>query len=175
MSGVPCISTDSSGRPTVVPCPATPTPGFVQAETIAAYLYWETVESTPNPAGAKAFFDGNPIVGSLRGSPNNAACWSSGGTSGSSKGAGRVYRADVRQYLPLDSNKVRVSNGKHTIKLPDKGGNGNGNTNYTDGATLVVIYRIAVPGYPLLVPLRAVSIYDGASTITNRVSTPTPR
>src|SRR6185503_19657718 len=125
-----------------------------------------TVETTPTPAGANAFFDGNAIVGAVRGNPNNAPCWSSGGTGGSNSGAGRVYRADVRQFLPLSSSNVRLANGPHTIKLPDNGGSGNGNIVYADGASLVVVYKIVVPGQPLIAPLRAVAIYDGAFTLT---------
>src|SRR5262245_37954335 len=61
------------------------------ADIIAAFLYWETVETSPTPSGTNGFFDGKAIVGDVRGNPNNTPCWSSGGTGGSNNGAGRVY------------------------------------------------------------------------------------
>jgi hypothetical protein len=139
----------------------------VPAEIVAAFLYWETEESAPSPVAMKGFFDGHPIVGKILGNPNNPACWSSGGTSGSAVAAGRVYRADVLRYLAIDPvNNVRLANGPHIVSLPDSGGNGNGNILFTDGASLVVIYRIVVPGQPLIAPLRSVVVYDGTYTMS---------
>jgi hypothetical protein len=74
-----------------------------------------------------------------------------------------VYRADVLRYLTIDgANSVRIANGPHTVKLRDSGGNGNGNVHLTNGATLVIVYRVVTPG----TPLRSVVIYDGAFTLS---------
>ena len=136
------------------------------ADLVAAFLYWETEESSPTPVAMNGFFDGHAIVGRLLGNPMNPACWSSGGTTGASNGgaSGRVYRADVLRYLTIDTtNSVRLANGPHTVSLTDNGGNGNGNILFTDGASLVVIYRLMAPG---AAPLRAVVIYDGTYTMS---------
>lgn len=139
------------------------------ADVIAAFLYWQTVELTPNPSSINGFFRGKAIVGKPLGDPKNAACWSSGGTTGPSGSSGRVYRADVLRYLDIDKTKnVRVANGAHTVRLPDSGANGNGNAPFTNGATLVVVYRIVVPGDPSAAPLKSVVIYDGAFTMAKR-------
>jgi hypothetical protein len=166
MNGVPC----TGGSPVaIVPCS---TPGSVPADVVAAFLYWEAEENTATPLAANGFFDfdrngnPNPIEGKVLGDPNNPACFSSGGTSGSNNVKGRVYRADVRRLLHVDpTSKVRLANGPHTVTLPESGGNGNGNIILTNGATLVVVYRIVVPGNPGIVPLRAVVSYDGAHTL----------
>jgi len=81
------------------------------ADIVAAYLYWETVESTsqlpPNP-GKSGFFNGHAFTGEFLHSatPNAPTSWSSGGCSGSSNGAKTIqgYRADVRPFLPVDTN-----------------------------------------------------------------------
>ncbi len=121
------------------------------ADVIAAFLYWQTVELTANPSSINGFFRGKSIVGKPLGDPKNAACWSSGGTTGPSGSSGRVCRTDVLRYLPIDATKnIRVANGAHIVRLPDSGGNGNGNAPFTNGATLVVVYRIVVPVQPLI-------------------------
>ncbi len=132
------------------------------ADIVAAYLYWQTVESTAAPSSFNGTFDSQAIVGDSLGNPAEPACWSSGGTS--PQVSVRVYRADVLRYLPIDSvNSVRLVNGEHTVSLPDSGGNGNGQTPHTDGASLVVIYRMLAPG---AAPLKAVVMYDGAATMS---------
>ena len=130
------------------------------ADIVAAFLYWQTEEPEPLPNLAKGFFDGQAIVGDVRGNANNDACWSSGGTV---REFGRSYRADVLRYLPIDPvNNVRLANGAHTVRLKDSGGNGNGQVDYTNGATLVVVYRVLNS----TAPLRSVVIYDGAYTMS---------
>ena len=134
------------------------------ADIVAAFLYWETDESTPAPSATNGFFDGNAIVGDVRGNPMNPQCSSSGGSIGPAGSSGRVYRADVLRYLPVDqTSSVRLVNGNHTVKLPDSGGSG---TPFTDGATLVVVYRVLSLG----TPLRAVVIYDGAYTMNRQTA-----
>lgn len=139
------------------------------ADVIAAFLYWQTVETTPRPSAFNGFFRGRAVVGKPIGDPMNAACWSSGGTTGPKGSSGRVYRADVLRYLAIDSvNNVRLGNGAHSVRLVDSGGNGNGNAPFTNGASLVVVYRIVTPGNPTAVPLRSVVIYDGAYTASKK-------
>src|SRR5262249_25969694 len=62
---------------------------------------------------------------------------------------------------------IRKANGVHTVKL---GAAAAGNTaiRSTQGASLVVIYRIMVPGKPLMAPLRAITIYDGTYTLNDK-------
>ena len=162
MSGVPCTNGIGSGATIDPLCTAS---GSLPVDVVAAYLYWETEETTATPAAMNGFFDGKPIVGRVLGDPNNPACWSSGGTHGASQASGRVYRADVLGILPIDATGHRVTNYTHTVKLPDSGLNGNGTIFLTDGATLVLVYRIQVPGKPRIAPLRAVVLYDGTYTL----------
>jgi Legume lectin domain/YDG domain len=142
------------------------------AEPVAAFLYWSTVERSLVPTARVGYFNGHEIQAAVLGDPQNPspACWSSGGTTGPKGSAAFVYRADVLRYLPVDANNVRLANGAQTVKLPDSGGNGNGNVLYTNGATLVVIYRIVAPGNPSVAPLRAVVIYDGTYTMNKHSS-----
>ena len=139
------------------------------AEPIAAFLYWSTSETNTTPSARVGYFNGHQIQAVVLENPlsPNPPCWSSGGTTGATGTAAPSYRADVLRYLPVNSNNIRQANGAHTVKLPDSGGSGNGNVLYTNGATLVVIYRIVVPGNPAAVPLRSIVIYDGAFTMDN--------
>ena len=142
------------------------------AEPVAAFLYWSTSEPTTTPAARIGYFNGNKIQGVVLGNPQspNLPCYSSGGNLGLPGTAGPVYRADVLRYLPVDAKNVRQVNGKHTVKLPDSGGNGNGNLVYTDGASLVVIYKVVTPGNLAPQPLRAVVIYNGAYSMDKHSS-----
>ncbi len=137
------------------------------AEPVAAFLYWSTAESTQTPSARIGYFNGHQIQAAVLGSSQNPspACWSSGGTTGPQGTAGFVYRADVLRYLPVNAGNVRLANGAHIVKLPDSGGNGNGNVIFANGASLVVIYRVVTPGSPAATPLRAVVIYDGIFTM----------
>ena len=139
------------------------------ADPIAAFLYWQTVETTLKPSSANGFFRSKAIVGLPIGDLNNPGCWSQGGTDGPNSAKGRVYRADVLRYLAIDPvNNVRIANGLHSVKLPDGGGNSNAGAPFANGATLVVIYRIVVPGNPTAIPLRAIVIYDGAFSMSKK-------
>ncbi len=142
------------------------------AEPVAAFLYWSTVETTTTPNARDGYFNGHQIRAAVLGDPTNPnpACWSNGGTTGPKDSAGRVYRADVLRYLPVNASNVRQANGAHTVRLPDSGGKGNGNVLYTNGASLVVVYRVVVAGTPSSMPLRAVVIYNGAFTMDKKSS-----
>ena len=138
------------------------------ADIVAAYLYWETVETTATPSSMNGSFDFDstgkpyPIVGDVVANPNAVPCWSQGGTGGPGTYL-RVYRADVLRYLNVDPNgQVRDVDYTHTVRLPDSGINQPGSVPHTEGASLVVVYR-QLTG---TAPYKAVVIYDGAYTMT---------
>lgn len=143
--------------------PATGVPAG--ADIVAAFLYWQTVESSQTTfAGQQGFFRGYSITGSLLGNPNAPVSWSSGGCAGSSNGSKtmRTYRADVRPYLQIDANGNVQPNTSYQVRLADSGSNGGG-TPLTLGATLVIIYRVLDKN----VPLNAITVYDGAYAPSN--------
>lgn len=146
------------------------------ADIVAAFLYWQTVESSQTSfAGQNGFFgpvvNGQPflypIQGAILGNPNAPVSWSSGGCSGSSQGSKtiRTYRADVRPFLTLDANAKPVGNGSYQVSLADSGSNGGG-APLTLGATLVVIYRVQSPNEPL----SSVVLFDGSFAPSNSSS-----
>jgi hypothetical protein len=147
------------------------------AQIVAAILYWQTVESSQTAfVGQHGFFrpvftggpaTGYPITGVLLGNPNAPTSWSSGGCSGSSQGSKtiRTYRADVRPFLPQDSNGNIQANGTYEVSLADSG-SGGGGTPLTLGASLIIIYRAITPA----LPLNSVVIYDGAAAPSNASS-----
>jgi hypothetical protein len=141
------------------------------ADIVAAYLYWATVEGSQTAfAGQTAYFNGYPITATVLGNPNAPTSWSAGGCAGSSQGSKtmRTYRADVRPYLPLDTNAssvtfgATVANGRIPVRLADSGSKGN-TTPIALGATLVVIYRVLSPA----VPLNSIVLYDGVYAPSN--------
>lgn len=134
------------------------------AVVVAAFLYWETIESTTLPSSTNGFFQGYPIVGVSRGT-GSSPCWSSGGATGGSNGSKtlRVYRADVAPYLVVNgqyATNTPAGTQGYQVRLPDSGSNGAG-TPLTEGASLVIVYR------RLADPLRAVVFYDGSWTMNN--------
>jgi hypothetical protein len=133
------------------------------ADVVAAVLYWQTVEkSSSNSAGALAYFNGYPVSA---GKPlgNQPPTWSSGGCSGPSNGTNMVqtYRADVRPYLPI-TNGIIQPNGAFNVEFADSGSNGS-TAPFTLGATLVIVYRVLSPDYPM----NAIIIYDGGFAPNN--------
>jgi hypothetical protein len=173
--GVNGIATGTINIPDQNSVPATGVPAG--ADIVAAYLYWETVESSNAGAatGMQGSFNGYAITGTIRGNPNAPTSWSTGGCAGSSLGSKtmRVYRADVRPYLPLDSNgNFQTPNastpGKYQVQLADSGSNGGG-VPLTLGASLVIVYRVQSPQ----VPLNSIVLYDGALAPSNSSSTMT--
>jgi hypothetical protein len=143
----------------------------VGADIVAAYLYWASVESNKSSfAGQSGFFNDYPITGVVLGNPNAPTSWSAGGCSGSAQGSKtiRTYRADVRPYLPLDTNTssvtfgATVARGNLSVRLADSGSNGN-TAPIALGATLVVIYRVLSPA----TPLNAIVLYDGVYAPSN--------
>lgn len=150
------------------PVPTQVPPG---ADIVAAYLYWGTVEGSQSLfVGQQAIFNNYKIIGKVLGNPNAPTSWSSGGCTGSSGGSKtmRMYRADVRPYLPLDLTAgtptfgALVANGAITVQIADSGSTGNTQPNAL-GATLVVIYREQSSPKPL----NAIVIYDGSYAPSN--------
>ena len=160
------IPDNVQAQATGVASPSVPAGAFV----VAAFLYWETVESTssvpPHP-GQHGFFNGYPITGDILGNPNAPTSWSSGGCSGSAQGAKTIvaYRADVRPLLPVDSDGNVLGNGSFQVQLADSGSNGGG-IPLTLGASLVVIYRVLSPS----MPLNSIVFYDGAFAPNNQTT-----
>jgi hypothetical protein len=118
------------------------------ADIIDGYLYWETLENTATPSGNTGTFLGYSITGQQVGSDQPF-------TDGGLTGTLRVYRADVNSYFPVYSNGsgVRSGSGAFTVSLPDSGGSG---FPVTEGASMVVIYRVLSPNFPL----KSIVIYD---------------
>lgn len=119
------------------------------ADLIDGFLYWTTLENSASPSGANATFLGYGISGQQIGKDQPY-------TDGSTPGTLRVYRANVNAYFQNGANGIRVGSGAFTISLP---GNGTNGVLLTEGASLVVIYRVLSPSFPL----KAVVIYDGAA------------
>ncbi len=118
------------------------------ADIVDGFLYWETLENTPSPSGGNGTFLGYPITGQQIGSdlPYNDSAHS---------GTLRVYRADVNTYFPVGTNGIRFGSGAFPISLPD----GGSTFPFNEGASLVVIYRVLSPNFPL----KSVVIYDGSA------------
>ena len=137
------------------------------ADVLAAILYWQAMESDPQPAPKTGYFRGQPILGKQIAPEGVQSCWGSGGGSGTTAGASflRSYRANVLHLLPTDATGKRVANGSHTVKVPDSGSAGSqspssGNqVNLAEGASLFVVYRHPDE------QLRAIIIYDGGSIL----------
>ncbi|MFZ0305416.1 MAG: PASTA domain-containing protein, partial [Terracidiphilus sp.] len=140
---------------TITIADSTTNPGVSQgvpdgADIIDGFLYWETLENTTSPSGGNGTFLGYPITGQQIGSDLDNY------TDGTLTGTLRVYRADVNAYFPIGANGVRFASGAFTVSLPDAGGSA---FPLTEGASLVVIYRVLSPNFPL----KAVVIYDGSA------------
>ncbi len=126
------------------------------ADIVAAYLYWETVESSATASGMNGTFLGYNITGQQIGSDQP------GYIDGIYTGTLRAYRADVNTYLPLlagSMNGVRVASGNFPVTLPNGGG---GTLPITEGASLVVVYRIRSKN----IPLKSVVLYNGSVVAT---------
>jgi len=119
------------------------------ADLIDGFLYWTTLESSASPSGANATFLGYSVSGQQIGSDLQY-------TDGALTGTLRNYRANVNAYFQNGANGIRTGSGNFTISLP---GNGTSGVLLSEGASLVVIYRVLSQNFPL----KAVVIYDGAA------------
>src|SRR5208282_1287643 len=128
------------------------------ADIIDGFLYWTTVETSPNPSGNTGTFLGYSITGQQIGSDIT------GYTDGTHSGTLRVYRADVNTFFQVQPtwNGARLGSGTFTVQLPEITGT------ITEGASLVVIYRVLSPNFPL----KSVVIYDGSVIPTSNAGQP---
>jgi hypothetical protein len=153
------------------------------AQVVAAFLYWQTVESSQTPmAGKLGYFGpsdptsndlysgpagGYPITGTPLLNSSTPVSWGSGGCAGDPQGSKTIltYRADVRALLPVathgDTKGNVVANGKYVVRLASSGSNGS--APLTLGASLVIIYRVMDHD----VPLNSIVIYDGTYLPSN--------
>ncbi len=123
------------------------------ADIVDGYLYWTTLEQTGTPSGGAGTFLGYPITGAQVGS--DIPKYSDGASSGTL----RVYRADINNYFQVQTgwNGERLGSGTFAVSLPDTGIGTNGVV--TEGASLVVIYRVLSQNFPL----KSVILYDGSA------------
>jgi hypothetical protein len=147
-TGVGGTATGTISIPTYAQSPTQGVPAG--ADIVDAFLYWETLENTPSASSTNGLFNGYSIAGQQIGDdiPNYV--------DGAFTGTIRAYKADVNLYLPVGANGVRSASGAFTVALPDSGGTG---FPLTEGASLVIIYRVLSPNFPL----KSVVIYDGAA------------
>jgi parallel beta-helix repeat protein len=143
------------------------------AQIVAAYLYWQTIESsttTPGSIGSgqngffRPLFPGGPQTGYAISGVNVASksTVSPGGCTDDREGPGtivRTYRADVRGLLPEDAKGNVLPNSRYEVRLR----NNDEGMPHTRGATLVIIYRVLSPN----VPLNSIVIYDGDFNVGN--------
>src|SRR6266853_324227 len=139
------------------------------AEIVAALVYWQTIEQIGGVTGQNGFFrpvfPGGPATGYVMPgtpvpNPNGTVYWNGTGcTTGSSTPKQLVtYVAVVTAYLRQDANGNVLAGNTTTaqnyeVKLPSQS---NG-APLTLGATLVIIYRVMSPNFPL----KSIIIYDG--------------
>jgi len=150
------------------------------AEVVAALLYWQTIEALSPSAGQtgqsgffRPVFKNGPQTGySIQGTPlpnsTGPINWDASGCNITSSKLLVTYRAEVRAFLPLDANGNVLANGSYEVRLPTQtnssgsGSNSSGTPN-TIGATLVIIYRVLSPNFPL----NSIVIYDGTYAPTH--------
>jgi Bacterial lectin/PASTA domain len=155
--------------PTASPCAAPNCgPGVPDgADIIDGFLYWTTIEPSKSSAsGNTGTFLGYSITGQQIGSdvPNYS--------DGTNTGTLRVYRADVNNYfqVPSNWNGARQGSGNFKVTLPNSGSPNSGGI-ITEGASLVVIYRVLNLNFPL----KSVVIYDGSIAPTSLNAGPIPQ
>ena len=141
----------ATGNITVPSYASSPTQGVPDgADIVDAFLYWQTLENTATPSSTNGIFNKYPVVGQQIGVdiPNYV--------DGAFTGTIRSYRANVNIYLPVGANGIRLATGTYTVSLPDGGKSA---LPLTEGASLVFVYRVLSPNFPL----KSVVIYDGSA------------
>src|SRR5882762_1580643 len=124
------------------------------ADIVAAFLYWQTVEKVGQPgSGQSGFFRSYAITGAAVNSHTTVSFSFGGCTGGSTGKTVQTYRADVRGYLPQDASGNILANNTYQVRLPSVGPS----APLTLGATLVIIYRVLAPNFPL----NSIVIYEG--------------
>ena len=152
LRGAPVVNNMVTGNISIPASTGPGSPGVpTGADLIDGFLYWTTLESSASPSGSNATFLGYPISGQQIGSDLPYT-----DTVASVTGTLRVYRADINTYFQNGANGIRTGSGNFTVSMPAGGTNG---VLLTEGASLVVIYRVLSPNFPL----KAVVIYDGSA------------
>jgi hypothetical protein len=131
------------------------------ADIVAAFLYWQALETTSAPSSANAFFNGYSVTGSTVGNDLQSSCWSSSGSTPTM----RAYRANVLPYLPV-VNGASQAVGPQYVRVP-------ANTYGTvpGNASLVIVYRV-LSNMPSQYPLKATVIYDGNWSLESAAGNP---
>ena len=151
----------------------------LNADILAAFLYWETITDGV-PTSVAATFRGQAIgdfavrIGELNASTSASPCWTNGqGGQGNGNLVINHYRADVMRFLPIGNTpsapnyRKRLVNDTDltahgfpasTVSLADAG-NGN-HAPASPGVSLVVIYR-KDPLDPAGDPLTGIVLYEG--------------
>jgi hypothetical protein len=147
------------------------------ADVVAAFLYWETVETANSANGADgATLQGNVDPTSLTfdaagrndiggiakviNPTGTSPCWAAGGGTGGSDGAHQEFtrRADVLKFIPINPVTGRyVVKTHYEVRIPDSG-NGNQSPS-TAGASLLIIWKDPSK------PLKSIVIYNGGYTM----------
>ncbi len=136
---------------------ATPTAGAIPqgAGVLAAFLYWQTVESATSAPASGIQFLGYRVLGAQQLGSDI------GFTDGTLTGVLRTYRANVLPYLPVTPQGL--SGTPVAVSTPADWANG---SRHAIGASLVVVYRLLSNETDLggndVVPLKAVVLYDGS-------------
>jgi hypothetical protein len=140
------------------------------AEIVAALLYWQEIEIVGGATGQNGFFrpvfnggpqTGYPIKGTILKNPNGIVYWDGSGCASSKTPKQLVtYRQEVRAFLRQDAQGNVIANGQYEVVMPSQS---NGSP-LTVGVSLVIIYRVLSPNFPL----NSIVIYDGtpASALT---------
>jgi len=131
------------------------------ADIVAAFLYWQALETTPAPSSTGAFFNGYSITGSVVGNDLQSSCWSNNGSTPTM----RAYRANVLPYLPV-VNGASLAVGPQNVGVP-------ANTYGTvpGNASLVIVYRL-LSNMPSRYPLKVTVIYDGNWSLESAAGNP---
>src|SRR5215469_6298070 len=140
------------------------------AEIVAALLYWQEIEIVGGASGQNGFFRpvfnggpqaGYPTKGTILKNPNGIVYWDGTGCASSTTPKQLVtYRQEVRAFLRQDAQGNVIANGQYEVVMPSQS---NGSP-LTVGVSLVIIYRVLSPNFPL----NSIVIYDGtpASALT---------
>ena len=125
------------------------------AHILAAFLYWQTVESAASAPASGIQFRGYRVLGAQQLGSDI------GFTDGTLTGVLRTYRANVLPYLPV--TEQGLSGAPVSVTMPADWANG---SRHAIGGSLVVVYRVlsnekdGLGNY--VVPLKAVVLYDGS-------------
>jgi hypothetical protein len=130
------------------------------ADVIAAFLYWQTLDNTQTVNSQTVCGNPNPTASfnKLAITPVQVAFAPS---VLQSQNCVATFRADVFGLLNVQNAK-QIPNGTYEIKVPDSGNSATAPS--TEGASLIVIYR--APG----ASFKSIVIYDGTAVVGPRLN-----